>query len=83
MLTKLSRGALLDQEFVGRHQAERVLNEEASYVRCLIGWIAKKFDYINRITRRFRSRSMRVRIHTLPLVAMHLVDRSCVIVGIF
>ena len=50
MLTKLSREAQLDQELVGRHQAECVLNAEVSYVRCLIGWIAKKFDYINRVT---------------------------------
>src|SRR6187401_3528791 len=68
---------------MGRHQAERVLNAEVPYVRYLIGWIAKKFDYINRVTRRFRFRSTRVCRHTLPLVAMHLVDRSCVIVRFF
>src|SRR3990170_8175215 len=39
----------LDQELEGRHRAERVLNSEAPYVRCLIGWIAKTFDYINRV----------------------------------
>ena len=50
VLTKLSREAQLDQELMGRHQAERVLNAEVPYVRCLIGWIAKKFDYINRVT---------------------------------
>ena len=32
MLTKLSREALLDCEFVGRHRAERVLNSEVLYV---------------------------------------------------
>ena len=47
---ELSLGTLLDQELVGRHQAERVLNADVSYVWCLIGWIAKKFDYINRVT---------------------------------
>ena len=26
-----------------------MLNAEVSYVRYLIGWIAKKFDYINRV----------------------------------
>ena len=37
----------LDQEHEGRHRAECVLNAEVPYVRYLIGWIAKKFDYIN------------------------------------
>ena len=32
-----------------------MLNAEVSYVRYLIGWIVKKFDYINRV------------IETLPL----------------
>ena len=50
VLMKLSREAQLDQELMGRHQAERVLNAEVPYVRCLIGWIAKKFDYISRVT---------------------------------
>ena len=31
-----------------------------------IGWITKTFDYINRVTKRFRFRSTRVRGHTLP-----------------
>ena len=63
---------MLDQEGEGRHRAEHVLNAEVSYVRYLIGWSAKKFDYINRVVKRFRLRSTRVRRHTLPLVAMHL-----------
>ena len=49
MLKKLSLDALLDQEFEGRHRAERVLNSEVSYLRYYIGWIVKTFDYINRI----------------------------------
>ena len=49
MLTKLSLNPLLDQEFEGRHRAERVLNSEVLYVRYLIGWIVKTFDYINRV----------------------------------
>ena len=49
VLTKLSLDTLLDQEFKGRHRAERVQNSEVSYVRCLISWIAKTFDYINRV----------------------------------
>ena len=36
-------------EFEGRHRAERVQNSEVPYVRYLIGWIAKTFDYINRV----------------------------------
>ena len=66
VLTELLPDALLDQEFEGRHQAERVLNSEVSYIRYLIGWIAKTFDYINRVTKRFRFWSTRVRGHTLP-----------------
>ena len=45
----------MDLEFEGRHQDERVQIAEVSYVRYLIGWIAKKFDYINRV------------VETLPL----------------
>ena len=40
----------LDQEFKGRHYAERVQIAEVSYVRYLIGWIAKTFDYINHVS---------------------------------
>ena len=72
MLTKLSLGTFLDQEFEGRHRAERVQNLEVMYVRCLISQNVKKFDYIIRIVERFRLRSTRVCRHTLPLVAMHL-----------
>ena len=56
----------LDLEFDGRHRAERVQIAEVSYVCYLIGWIVKTFDYINRVTKRFRFRSTRVRGHTLP-----------------
>ena len=35
MLTELSLKALRDREFVGRHQAERVLNSEVPCVRYL------------------------------------------------
>ena len=44
---KLSLDTLLDHEFVGRHRDERVQITEMPYFRCLIGWIAKAFDYIN------------------------------------
>ena len=40
---------LLDQEGEGHQRAERVQNSEVPYVRYLIGWIAKMFDYINRV----------------------------------
>ena len=67
MLTKLSLDTLLDQEFEGRHRAERVQNSEVAYVRCLIGRNEKKFDYINHVVKHFSFRSTRVRGHTLPL----------------
>ena len=51
----------------GRHRVERVQNSEVPYIRCLIGRNEKKFDYINRVFKRFRFRSMRVRGQTLPL----------------
>ena len=35
MLKELSLDPLLDQEFEGRHRAERVLNMEVQYVRYL------------------------------------------------
>ena len=69
---------LLDQEGEGRHRAECVQNSEVPYVWYFIGRSSKKFDYINRVVKRFRLWSTRVRRHTLPLVAMHLLDRSCV-----
>ena len=49
MLTKLSREAQLDQELVGCHRVERVLNAEVPCVRYLIGRIVKTYDYINHV----------------------------------
>ena len=73
MLTKLSLDSLLDQEFEGRHRAERVLNSEVPYVRYLIGWIAKTFDYINRVNLTLLlSVYEGTWTHSPPLVAMHL-----------
>src|SRR3989337_928385 len=81
---KLSLDPLLDQEFEGRHQAERVLNSEVPYVRYLIGWIVKTFDYINRVNLTLPlSVYEDTWTHSPPLVAMHLLDRSCVIVEFF
>ena len=71
-------------EFEGRHQAERVLNSEVPYIRYLIGWIAKTFDYINRVNVTLPlSVYEGTWTHSPPLVAMHFLDRSCVIVGFF
>ena len=84
MLTKLSLDPLLDQEFEGRHRAERVLNSEVPYVWYLISWIAKTFDYINRVKLTLPlSVYEGTWTHSPPLVAMHLLDRSCVSVGFF
>ena len=84
MLTKLSLDPLLDQEFEGRHRAERVLTLEVSYIRYLIGWIAMTFDNINCVKLTLPlSLYEGTWTHSPPLVAMHLLDRSCVIVGIF
>ena len=51
MLTELiySFDPLLDQELEGRHHTERVQNSEVSYIRYLIGWNEKTFDYINHV----------------------------------
>ena len=84
MLMELSLDTLLDQEFEGRHRAECVQNSEVPYVRCLIGWTVKTFDYINRIKLTLPlSVYEGTWTHSPPLVAMHLLDRSCVIVGFF
>ena len=81
MLTKVSLDTLLDQEFEGCHRAERALNSEVPYVRYLIGWIAKTFDYINRINLTLPlSVYEGTWTHSPPLVAMYLLDRSRVIV---
>ena len=81
---ELSLDPLLDQEFKGRHRAERVQNSEVPYVRCLIGWITKTFDYINRVNLTLPlSVYDGTWTHSLPFVAMHLLDRSCVSIDFF
>ena len=79
MLKELSLDPLLDQEFEGRHRAERVLNMEVQYVR-----------YLDRLDREdvplHQSRELTLTLlvykgtwtHSPPLVTMHLLDRSCV-----
>ena len=75
---------LLDQELEGRHHAERVQNLEVLYVRYSIGRNEKMFDYINHVKQTLPlSVYEGTWTHSPPLVAMHLLDRSCEIVGIF
>ena len=75
---------LLDQEFKGRHRAERVQNSELPYVRYLIGRNEKTFDYINHIKQTLPlSVYEGTWTHSPLLVAMHLLDRACMIVGKF
>ena len=49
-----------------------------------IGWIVKTFDYINRVN---LTLSLSVYegtwTHSPPFIDMHLLDRSCVCIGIF
>ena len=78
MLTKLSREAQLDQELVGRHQAERVLNAEVPCVRYLISQIVKTYKYINRVVLTLLLSIYEGKWTTLsPLVAMHHHDLAC------
>ena len=49
-----------------------------------IGWIVKAFDYINHVNLTLPlSVYEGTWTHSPHLIAMHLLDRSCVIVGIF
>ena len=78
MLTKLSLDTLLDREFVGRHQAERVQIAEVLCVRYLIGWITKAYDYINRVVLTLPLSVYEGTWTTLSsLVAMHHHDPVC------
>ena len=80
MLTKLSLDPLLDQELEGRHRVVRELNTEVPYIQYLDRWIVKTFDYINRVTKR-SAFGLQGYLDTLSrLIAMHLLDRSCMIV---
>ena len=50
----------------------------------MIGWIVKTFDYINRVNLMLPLLVYEgTWTHSPLLVAMHLLDRSCVSVGIF
>ena len=59
-----------------------MLNSEVPYVWYLIGWIAKMFDYINYVKLTLLlSVYEGIWTRSPHLIAMHLLDRSCVIVG--
>ena len=75
---ELSLEALLDREFMGRHQAECVQIAEASYVRYLDRSIMKTYDYINRVVITLPL-SVYEGTWTIfsPLVAMHHHDLAC------
>ena len=61
-----------------------MLNSEVPYVRYLIGRIVKTYDYINRIVLTLPlSVYEGTWTHSPLLVATHLLDISCVIVGNF
>ena len=75
---ELSLDTLLDQEFEGRHRAERVQNSEVPYIRCLIGRNEKKFEYINRVVITLPLTVYEGTWPLLsPLIAMHHHDLAC------
>ena len=84
MLTKLSLDPLLDQEFEGRHRDEHVLNSEVPYVRYL-DWLDREYVRLNQPRELMLPLSVYkgTWTHSPPLVAMHLLDISCVIIGFF
>ena len=51
-------------------------NSEVPYIRCLIGWIEKTFDYIYRVKLTHLLSVYEGKwTNSPPLVAMHLLDR--------
>ena len=81
MLTELiySFDPLLNQELEGRDRARCVQNSEVPYVRYSIGRNEKTFDYTNCVKKTLPlSVYEGTCTHSSPLVAMHLLDRSCV-----
>ena len=74
----------LDQEFEGRHRAERVLIAEVPYVRYLDRSDHEDVRLHQPRCANASAFDLRGYVDTLsPLVAMHLLDRSCVSVGFF
>ena len=74
----------LDQEIEGRHQAEHVLNAEVPYVRYLDPSDREDVRLHQPRCANASAFGLGGYVDTLcPLVAMLLLDRSCVIVGFF
>ena len=78
MLTELSRKALLDREFVGRHRAERVLNSEVPCVRYLDRSDREDVRLHQLRCANASAFGLRGYVDTLsPLVVMHHHDLAC------
>ena len=80
MLTKLSLDTLLDKEFEGRHRAEL-----GGVVRLVLDRLDHEDVRLHQPRQPNASAfGLRGYVYTLsPLVAMHLLDRSCLSIGIF
>ena len=76
---KLSLDPMLDQEFEGHHQAERVLNTEVPYVRYL-DWLDQEDVRLHQPRCANASDfGLRGYVDTLsPLIGMHHHDLACV-----
>ena len=74
----------LVQELEGRHRVERVLNTEVSYVRVLGSVGPRRRSTTSTTLLSASAFGLRGYVDTLsPLISMHLLDRSCMVVGIF
>ena len=84
MLTELIPDTLLDRSSRDVIELNVCKNSEVPCFQCLIGRAVKTYDYINRIVLTLPLSVYEGTWTTLsPLVAMHLLDRSCMIVGFF
>ena len=78
MLMELSLDPMLDQEFEGRHRAERVLNSEVPYVRYLDRSDREDIRLHQPCCANASAVGLRGYVDTLsPLVAMHHHDPAC------
>ena len=84
MLTKLSHADLLDWRSWGVIELNVCWTRRCRAFSTWIGRIVKMYDYINRIVLTLPlSVYEGTWTHSPPLIAMHLLDRSCVIIGNF
>ena len=84
MLTELSLEALLDREFEGLLELNVCCTRKCRAFGTWVGRIVKTYDYINRVVLTLLLLVYECTwTYSPPLVAMHLLDRSFVIVGIF